>query len=63
MIRRHHKDENYKKVTIDFVRKHIDEINKSNYLDNTRKIQMNLLINSYPLYVITYKLYLKICRK
>lgn len=63
MIRSNYNDNTYKKNVIDFVRKHIKEINESKYLNKTRKFQMNLLIRSYPIYVIIYKIYLKIYRK
>lgn len=63
MIRSNHKDCAYRKKVIKFVKNHIEEINESKYLNKTRKFQMNLLIRCYVIYVITYKMYLKIYRK
>ena len=63
MIRSKYYDYDYKRNVMDFVGQHIKEINESNYLSKIRKIQMNILIRSYNIYVITYILYLKLYRK
>lgn len=59
MIRSQYEDVEYKRIVRTFIRGHVKEINKSSYLNLTRKIQMNLLIMCYPLYKVAYKKYLE----
>lgn len=63
MIRSNHYDLNYIKLVKTFVKEHINEICKDNYLNLTRKIQFILLAFSYPLYKIFYKGFLGFFRK
>lgn len=60
MIRSGYKDDAYKKQVIDFVKKHIKEINNSTYLNTIRKVQFNILIISYALYKYAYLKYISI---
>lgn len=63
MIRSDYQDMLYRKKVKNFVKVHLNEINRCTYLNKTRKIQMNILVKSFPLYVLTYKIYLKKNRK